>query len=140
MTKPQPNPEFGETLQSETVDYDGKMRKRIAIDVADMQIALIQFKSNVIRRQFAVPFFGLVGAWLPIVSSDFKPIMGLKADTVQGVYFGVVLCISVFILKTWLGPASSLVGFISRKENREVITTSEPEELANILHKKGSNS
>lgn len=132
MPEVEVNQQFGETLQVQTTDYDQRKRKRISIDVADMQIALEEFKKNVIRKNFASPFLGLIGVWLPFISSDFKALGKYSADSVEGMYLIAALTLTFVILKSWIWPIPW-----SKKETSKNITTSDSAELAKILHDQG---
>ena len=139
MSEPKLNPEFAEDIKSKSSDYDRRLRKRIRIDVADMQLALLSFKSNVIRKHFATPALGLIGAWLPVISSDFKQLGNLSSDEVKWFYIGIVVCITFFIVKTWVWPIrrSWPVTLLWPAQRSTKISTSDPEQLAEILHERG---
>jgi hypothetical protein len=133
MDKSTLNPGFVDDIQTQTTNYDRKMRDRISIDVADMHIALQKFKINVIRRNFTTPLLGLIGAWLPVVSSDFKEIGVYSASEVKGFYVGIVVCISIAILKTWILPLKRW-----SPKNKDS-NSDDPENLAYALYRKGTN-
>lgn len=117
-------------FKAETYAFNDGEQKYLSINIADLKIILRDFKKAVRESDIVNPTIAVIGIWLPVFTSDFKPLFKLTADQVVGAYVIIAVLLTLYLLRNIFLLVISRLGLF---QSRVDLKTSDPDKLADQM-------